>query len=77
MRWHDLVFLHWLIRPEYIRPLIPIQLELDTLDGSCWIGVVQFHNERRPANYVPAPMALSELNVRTYVKTLGRSGVCF
>ena len=32
MRWHDLLFLHWPIRPELVRPLIPTTLELDTFD---------------------------------------------
>ncbi|HEX9274310.1 MAG TPA: DUF2071 domain-containing protein [Candidatus Binatia bacterium] len=26
MRWHDLLFLHWPVRPELIRPLIPRSL---------------------------------------------------
>jgi uncharacterized protein len=77
MRWHELVFLHWPIRPEHLRPLIPIQLELDTFDGSCWIGVVPFYMSGVRPRYVPVPMGLPELNVRTYVKTAGRSGVWF
>src|ERR687892_258604 len=27
MRWHDLLFAHWRIRPELIRPFIPDVLE--------------------------------------------------
>ncbi len=42
MRWHDLLFLHWPVVPDLIRPLIPQGLELDTFDGSAWIGVVPF-----------------------------------
>jgi uncharacterized protein YqjF (DUF2071 family) len=77
MRWHDLLFLHWPMRPEYIRPLIPRPLEIDTFDGWCWIGIVPFHMSGVRPRYVPLPLALSELNVRTYVKTAGRSGVWF
>ena len=40
MRWHDVLFLHWRVRPEVIRPLIPSILELDTFEDWCWIGVV-------------------------------------
>ena len=29
MRWHDLLFLHWPIRPELIRPLISVRLNYD------------------------------------------------
>jgi len=42
MRWHDLLFMHWPIRPEALRPLIPAMLELDTFDGWAWLGVVHF-----------------------------------
>jgi uncharacterized protein len=77
MRWHDLLFLHWPIRPELIRPLIPAGLDLDTFDGWCWIGVVPFRMTGVRPRYVPLPLAFPELNVRTYVKTPGRSGVWF
>ena len=42
MRWHDLLFMHWPLRPEALRPLIPAMLELDTFDGWAWLGVVHF-----------------------------------
>ena len=77
MRWHDLLFLHWPIRPELIRPMIPSALDLDTFDGWCWIGVVPFRMSGVRPRYVPMPLAFPELNVRTYVKTPGRSGVWF
>ncbi|HEU4345245.1 MAG TPA: DUF2071 domain-containing protein [Candidatus Binatia bacterium] len=77
MRWHDLLFLHWPVRPELIRPLIPVALELETFDGSCWMGVVPFRMSGVRPRYLPIPMAFPELNVRTYVRTPGRSGVWF
>src|SRR5688572_8503458 len=63
MRWHDLLFLHWPIRPELIRPLIPSTLELDTFDGSCWMGIVPFHMTGVRPRYLPIPFAFPELNV--------------
>ena len=77
MRWHDLIFLHWPVRPEVMRPLIPPELELDTFDGWCWVAVVPFHMSGVRPRYFPVPLALPELNVRTYVKTPARSGVWF
>ena len=49
MRWHDLLFLHWPVRPEVIRPLIPSLLEIDTFDGLVldWRGSVPY--DRRQA----------------------------
>ena len=79
MRWHDLLFLHWPIRPEIVRPLIPRGLELDIFEGSAWIGVVPFRMTGVRPRYLPsfAGLAFPELNVRTYVWSPGRSGVWF
>lgn len=80
MRWHDLLFMHWPVRPQVIRPLIPAALDIDTFDGWAWIGVVPFRMTGVCPRYVPelrCTSAFPEINVRTYVKTLGRSGVWF
>lgn len=79
MRWHDLLFLHWPVPAEVIRPLIPMGLELELFDGSAWIGIVPFRMSGVRPRYVPevAALAFAELNVRTYVWTPGRSGVWF
>jgi uncharacterized protein YqjF (DUF2071 family) len=77
MRWHDLLFLHWPIRPELIRPMIPRRVVLETFDGWAWIGVVPFRMSGVRPRYVPLSLAFPELNVRTYVNTPGRSGVWF
>ncbi len=77
MRWHELLFLHWPVRAELIRPLIPKLLELDTFDGWCWIGIVPFRMSGVRPRYIPFNMSFPELNVRTYVKVPGRSGVWF
>ena len=77
MRWHDLLFAHWPVPIDLIRPLIPEVLEIDTFDGRSWIGVVPFHMSGVRPRYVPIPLAFPELNVRTYVKRRGRSGVWF
>jgi uncharacterized protein len=77
MRWHDLLFLHWPIRPALLRPLIPSSIELDTFEGWGWIGIVPFYMTGVRPRYVPMRFAFPEINVRTYVKTPGRSGVWF
>jgi uncharacterized protein len=63
--------------PGVIRPLIPSLLEIDTFDGWCWIGVVPFRMTGVRPRFVPLSFAFPELNVRTYVKSPGRSGVWF
>lgn len=77
MRWHELLFLHWPVPPDSLRPLIPQAIELETFDGSCWIGIVPFRMSGVRLRYTPFPFAFPELNVRTYVSARGRSGVWF
>jgi uncharacterized protein len=80
MRWCDLAFLHWPVPSEVLRPMIPASLEVDTYDGSAWLGVVPFRMEGvrvRGAPPVPTAHAFPELNVRTYVRGRGRAGVWF
>lgn len=80
MRWCDLAFLHWPIRPEAVRDLVPRGLEIDTYDGHAWIGVVPFRMEGvrlRGVPPLPTTHAFPEINVRTYVRAGGRAGVWF
>ena len=39
MRWHDLLFMHWPVPCEALRPAIPPSLAIDTFDGTAWIGI--------------------------------------
>jgi hypothetical protein len=40
--WYSLLFAHWAVRPEALRPLIPQPLELDLREGQAWLGVTPF-----------------------------------
>ena len=80
--WGKLLFMHWRIDEAVLRPLIPEGLELDTLDGTAWIGVIPFTmwDIRAFPPFVPAVPGLSsmhELNVRTYVHYDRVPGVWF
>jgi uncharacterized protein YqjF (DUF2071 family) len=71
MRWHDLLFAHWRVEPAALRPLVPRGLDVDTIDGSAWLGVIPFGNARLRPLGVPLPgeaIAFGEVNVRTYVR---------
>src|SRR5690242_16263212 len=76
MRWQNLLFAHWPIAPDEISPLLPPQLELDTYDGWAWIGIVPFYLTIR-LNWMPFAFEFPEVNVRTYTKYGGKSGVWF
>lgn len=78
--WRDLVFLHWPIAPDALRPFVPSELEIDVFDGQAWVGVVPFiadHTRLRFSLPFPIVGNYRELNVRTYVTCNGRSGVYF
>src|SRR3954470_12132467 len=78
--WAKLLFMHWPIAADRLRPLIPSRLTIDTFDGSAWIGMTPFTMSGiRPVLFPPLP-GLSqshELNVRTYVHLDGVPGVWF
>ena len=80
MSWHDLLFMHWPILAEVLRPLIPGRLQLDTFDGNAWLGVVPFRMSGVRPRFLPAVPQLSnfpELNLRTYVSADGKPGIWF
>jgi uncharacterized protein YqjF (DUF2071 family) len=78
--WHDLLFAHWPLPPQVVRPLVPAQLPLDTYEGKCWLAVTPFHmSDVRPRCLptLPGFSSFPELNVRTYVKLEDKPGVYF
>jgi uncharacterized protein YqjF (DUF2071 family) len=79
--WRELLFLHWAIDPQQIRPLIRRELELDLFDGNAYVGLVLFTMTGvRPAGIpaVPGLSSFHETNLRTYVHVGGRDpGVWF
>ncbi len=79
--WRELLFLHWALAPERIRPLISRELELDLFEGKAYVGLVPFTMTGVRPTGLPAVAGLSsfhETNVRTYVHVAGRDpGVWF
>ena len=78
--WDKLLFLHWPVEADQLRQLIPAELEIDTWDGTAWLGVTPFTIRGVRPPLLPALPALStshELNVRTYVHKDGVPGVWF
>ncbi len=79
--WRDLLFLHWPIPADALRPLVPPQLELDLFEGTAYVGLVPFTMKGvRPVGLPPIRgiSSFHETNVRTYVHREGRDpGVWF
>jgi uncharacterized protein YqjF (DUF2071 family) len=78
--WGKLLFMHWALPVEALRPLVPEPLTIDTHGGEAWIGVVPFTMWDVRPSFTPAIPGLSEMhemNVRTYVHYEGVPGVWF
>jgi uncharacterized protein len=78
--WKDLLFAHWPVPADVIRPLVPPSLAVQEFDGTSWVGVVPFRMEGvmlRPLPDLPWLSAFPELNLRLYVERDGKPGVWF
>jgi uncharacterized protein YqjF (DUF2071 family) len=78
--WGTLLFLHWPVAAERLRPLLAPRLSLDTFEGQAWVSVTPFTMWGiRPVLFPPLPVVSQshELNVRTYVHLDGVPGVWF
>jgi uncharacterized protein YqjF (DUF2071 family) len=80
--WGKLLFMHWRMEEDKLRPLIPERLTIDTFDGSPWIAITPFTmwDIRAFPPFLPPVPGLSsmhELNVRTYVHLDNVPGVWF
>ena len=78
--WRDLLFVHWRVPSEALRPHLPASVEIDTFDGSAWVSAVAFRLHGVRPRWLPPVGFVSntlELNLRTYVKHRGDSGIWF
>jgi uncharacterized protein len=79
-RWRDLLFAHWPVDPERLRPRIPEGLTLDCHEDAAWVSITPFRLEGlRPRGFPALPWISSfpELNFRTYVTRARKPGVFF
>ena len=85
-RWNDLLFAHWPVSAAEITPHLPNGMEVDTFEGSAWLGVVPFWMDQvrtrvwgEASISVPGATSFPELNLRTYVRSriTGLPGVFF
>ena len=78
-RWRSLLFMHWSVPLDVLRPRVPDSLEIDQFDGVAYVGVVPFAMEGVRPKWLPGALAFTflETNVRTYVLRDGQPGVYF
>jgi uncharacterized protein YqjF (DUF2071 family) len=78
--WDDLLFAHWRVDADVLRPHVPERLSIDEHDGSAWVGVTPFVvSGLRARGTLPLPYVSSfrELNVRTYVTLDDKPAIWF
>jgi len=78
--WQHLLFAHWRVPHDALRPHVPAGLTLEEHDGSAWIGLTPFRVAGLRLRGVPPLPLLSsfhELNCRTYVSAGERPGIWF
>src|SRR5690242_13494272 len=69
-RWDRILFLHWAVPPELLRPHVPRALDIDTYEGRAYVSLTPFTvrgARLRGTPYLPGLSTFHELNVRTYV----------
>lgn len=78
--WRDVLFLHWPVSIDKIKPLIPAPFKLDTFDGKAWISIILFQAKNSRLRGMPSLFSypnFSQVNVRTYVTFDDEPGIYF
>ncbi len=77
--WREVLFLHFPIDADQMSAHLPRRLEVDLFDGQAWLTYVFFRLKLRAAGlpFLAGLSSLIELNVRTYVRHGGQSGIYF
>jgi len=78
-RWRSLLFLHWPVPPEQLRPLVPAELSLDLHGEMAYLSIVLFAMEGVRHRWWPEQLSMQflEANVRTYVYHGETPGIYF
>jgi len=78
--WESLLFAHWRVPVASLRPHVASGVEIDTFDGSAWLGITPFRVEALRLRGLPPAPGVSrflELNVRTYVTRDAKPGIWY
>jgi len=80
-RWDDVLFVHWPVPPDVVRPLVDARLPLDLRGGQAWLTLTPLTiRGARLRGLPPLPLlsTFHELNLRTYVRPAsGPAGIWF
>lgn len=78
--WQRLLFAHWPVPIEMLRPLVPSSLVIEEFDGTAWVSMTPFLLTGLHARFLP-PLPFTsefpEMNFRTYVRAGSKPGIFF
>lgn len=78
--WHDVLFMHWPVPYEILRPYIPQPFSLETYDEQAWITIILFQAKNSRFRAMPNIMSYPpflQMNTRTYIQFDGKPGIYF
>jgi uncharacterized protein YqjF (DUF2071 family) len=75
--WRELLFIHWRVPVEVLRPRVHRRLSIDERDGSAWVSMTPFTLRNGRLRGLPPLPDFHELNFRTYVTLDGVPGIWF
>ena len=78
--WNNVIFLHYQVDLCELERFVPNEIEIDKFENKPWVSVVAFTMENIRHKNLPTFSPISnfdEINIRTYVKSKGKTGVYF
>src|SRR5208283_517072 len=69
-QWNNLLFAHWPVPASSLAALIPEGLQVDTFQGSAWLGIMPFWMDKVKVQGLPPILgarSFPDLSLRTYV----------
>ncbi|GBD37634.1 hypothetical protein HRbin36_02770 [bacterium HR36] len=73
----QVLFLHWPIDAQLVRPHIPSELALDLYGDRAWVSLVLLKMKVWPHHFASLSLRFSQINVRTYVRLGDIRGIWF
>ncbi len=78
--WNNAILLHWQIELNDLKQFVPKDLEIDLYNGKPWVSIVAFTMQGLRTRNLPSFPPISnfdEINIRTYIRKNGKTGVYF
>lgn len=78
--WQRLLFAHWPVPIEMLRPQVPASLVIEEFEGTAWVSITPFWLTGLHARFLPPLPFVSEfpeMNFRTYVRAGSKPGIFF